>query len=170
MLYLRELFATLPPVLSDRLLEQVRSLHLCSASCVVYHVWWPAVSGVSGCMLVAVLQAGEEVIKAGEKCVLMKERGVMVVGLSSAEWRLLLEKTGGSDRMQMISGVEEAVVRGLSQSEGTPDTQTDLKNSWNAWALKLCDGQPYLCSKARALSVSSFPRRRAFALLSIPSP
>ena len=70
----------------------------------------------------------------------MKERGVMVVGLSGAEWRLLLEKTGGSDRMQMISGVEEAVVRGLSQSEGTPDTQTELKNSWNAWALKLCDG------------------------------
>ena len=64
---------------------------------------------------------------------LMKERGVMVVGLSNQEWRLLLEKQGGSDRMQMISGVEEAVVRGLSQSEGTPDTQTDLKNSWNAW-------------------------------------
>eukprot|EP00966_Prymnesium_polylepis_P244151 5646286-Prymnesium_polylepis.1 len=62
-------------------------------------------------------QAGEESAKAGEKCVLMKERGVMVVGLSSQEWRLLLEKTGGSDRMQMISGVEEAVVRGLSQSE-----------------------------------------------------
>ena len=83
---------------------------------------------------------GEEATKAGEKCVLMKERGVMVVGLSNQEWRLLLEKQGGSDRMQMISGVEEAVVRGLSQSEGTPDTQTDLKNSWNAWALKLCDG------------------------------
>ena len=65
----------------------------------------------------------------------------MVVGLSNQEWRLLLEKSGGSDRMQMISGVEEAVVRGLSQSEGTPDTQAELKNSWNAWALKLCDAE-----------------------------
>ena len=86
-------------------------------------------------------QAGEEATKAGEKCVLMKERGVMVVGLSNQEWRLLLEKSGGSDRMQMISGVEEAVVRGLSQSEGTPDAQAELKNSWNAWALKLCDAE-----------------------------
>lgn len=86
-------------------------------------------------------QAGEEAIKAGEKCVLMKERGVMVVGLSMPEWRLLLEKTGGTERMQMISGVEEAVIRGISQSDSTQDTQTELKNSWNAWALKLCDGK-----------------------------
>ena len=64
----------------------------------------------------------------------------MVVVFLSSDWRLLLEKTGGSDRMQLISGVEEAVVCGLSQSEGTPDTQTELKNSWNAWARKLCDG------------------------------
>ena len=64
----------------------------------------------------------------------------MVVGLSNSEWRLLFEKVGGSDRMQMISGVEEAVVRGLSQSEGTPDAQTKLKNSWNAWAIRLCAG------------------------------
>lgn len=68
----------------------------------------------------------------------------MVVGLSSQEWRLLVEKTGGSERMQMITGVEEAIVRGLSQSESTPDTQTEVKNSWNAWALKLCDGMSTL--------------------------
>lgn len=91
-------------------------------------------------MYVLLVKAGEEAVKAGEKCVLMKERGVMVVGLSSAEWRLLIEKAGGNDRMQMISGIEEAVVRGLSQSDGTPDTQIELKHSWNAWALKLCDG------------------------------
>ena len=51
----------------------------------------------------------------------------MVVGLSLQEWRVLLEKNTGSDKMQMISGVEEAVMRGLSQSEGTSDSQTDLK-------------------------------------------
>ena len=87
---------------------------------------------------------------AGDKCVLMKERGVMVVGLSLQEWRVLLEKNTGSDKMQMISGVEEAVMRGLSQSEGTADSQTDLKNSWNSWALKLCEaegGSPHLRSK-----------------------
>lgn len=88
----------------------------------------------------------------GEKCVLMKERGVMVVGLCSSEWRLLLEKTGGSERMHMISGVEEAVLRGVSQSEGTPETQTELKNAWNAWALKLCEGEPY---SPRCLPISS---------------
>ena len=79
-------------------------------------------------------------MQPGEKCVLVKDRGVMVVGLSPQEWRLLLEKNAGSDRMQMISGVEEAVVRGLSQSEGTPDAQHELKTCWNAWALKLCEG------------------------------
>ena len=87
---------------------------------------------------------------AGDKCVLMKERGVMVVGLSLQEWRVLLEKNTGSDKMQMISGVEEAVMRGLSQSEGTADSQTDLKASWNSWALKLCEvegGSPHLRSK-----------------------
>lgn len=72
---------------------------------------------------------------------LIKERGVMVVGLLAAEWRLLIDRHGGNDRMQMISGVEEAVVRGLSQSEGTPDAQTELKVSWNEWALKLCEGE-----------------------------
>ena len=87
---------------------------------------------------------------AGDKCVLMKERGVMVVGLSLQEWRVLLERNTGSDKMQMISGVEEAVMRGLSQSEGTADSQTDLKASWNSWALKLCEvegGSPHLRSK-----------------------
>ena len=87
---------------------------------------------------------------AGDKCVLMKERGVMVVGLSLQEWRVLLEMNTGSDKMQMISGVEEAVMRGLSQSEGTADSQTDLKASWNSWALKLCEvegGSPHLRSK-----------------------
>ena len=64
----------------------------------------------------------------------------MVVGFSHAEWRLLLEKQSpGSDKMQMISGLEEAVMRGLSQSEGTPDSQTELKAAWNSWARKLCE-------------------------------
>ena len=81
-------------------------------------------------------QAGLEAVSAGDKCVLMKERGVMVVGLSLQEWRVLLEKNTGSDKMQMISGVEEAVMRGLSQSEGTADLK--LKARWNAWALALC--------------------------------
>ena len=95
-------------------------------------------------------QAGPEALLAGDKCVLMKERGVMVVGLSLQEWRVLLEKNTGSDKMQMISGVEEAVMRGLSQSEGTSDSQTDLKASWNSWALRLCEmegGSPQLRSK-----------------------
>ena len=95
-------------------------------------------------------QAGPEAMLAGDKCVLIKERGVMVIGLSLQEWRLLLEENTGSDKMQMISGVEEAVMRGLSQSEGTSDSQTDLKTSWNSWALKLCEiegGSPHLRSK-----------------------
>lgn len=95
-------------------------------------------------------QAGPEAVQAGDRCVLMKERGVMVVGLSIQEWRVLLEKNTGSDKMQMISGVEEAVMRGLSQSEGTSDSQTDLKTTWNSWALKLCEmegGSPHLRSK-----------------------
>ena len=74
----------------------------------------------------------------------------MVVGLSLQEWRVLIEKNTGSDKMQLLSGVEEAVMRGLSQSEGTSDSQTDLKVSWNSWALKLCDmegGSPLLRSK-----------------------
>jgi len=87
---------------------------------------------------------------AGDKCVLMKERGVMVVGVSLQEWQVLLKNNTGSAKMQMISGVEEAVMRGLSQSEGTSDSQTDLKASWNSWALKLCEmegGSPHLRSK-----------------------
>merc|ERR1719261_1173809 len=62
--------------------------------------------------------AGAEAVKPGERCVLMKERSVMVVGLSLQEWRVLLERNSQPKlEMQMISGVEEAVVRGLSQSE-----------------------------------------------------
>ena len=34
----------------------------------------------------------------------------------------------------MVTGLEEAVMRGLSQSEGTSDSQTELKAAWNAWA------------------------------------
>ena len=75
----------------------------------------------------------------------------MVIGISLLEWRLLLEKQAGPKmEMQMISGVEEAVVRGLSQSEGMSDDQADLKLSWNAWALKLCEaeeGTPQLRGK-----------------------
>ena len=59
---------------------------------------------------------------AGDKCVLMKERGVMVVGLSLQEWRVLLEKNTGSDKMQMISGVEEAVMA-ESDGEQEPDLE-----------------------------------------------
>ena len=73
----------------------------------------------------------------------------MVIGISLLEWRLLLEKQAGPKmEMQMITGVEEAVVRGLSQSES--DDQADLKLSWNAWALKLCEaeeGTPQLRGK-----------------------
>ena len=60
---------------------------------------------------------GEEAVSTGAKCVLIKERRVMVVGLLISEWRLLLDKqqTGPADRLQLISGVEEAVVRGLSR-------------------------------------------------------
>ena len=50
----------------------------------------------------------------------------------------------------MITGVEEAVVRGLSLSESMSDDQADLKLSWNAWALKLCEaeeGTPQLRGK-----------------------
>ena len=84
--------------------------------------------------------AGEESVKPGEKFVLMKQLSVMVVGFSPCEWRVLLEKQPpGSDKMQMISGLEEAVMRGLSQSEGTPDSQTELKAAWNSWARKLCE-------------------------------
>ena len=51
---------------------------------------------------------------AGDKCVLMKERGVMVIGLSLLEYQLLLEnragtkmEVGAGDKMevQMISGL-----------------------------------------------------------------
>ena len=43
----------------------------------------------------------------------------MVVGLSLQEWRVQLERNSGPmAEMQLISSVEEAVVRGLSQSEG----------------------------------------------------
>ena len=97
------------------------------------------------------LLGGVDGVKAGERCVLMKERGVMVIGLSLLEWRLLLEKQAGPKmEMQMISGVEEAVVRGLSQSEGMSDLQAEIKLSWNAWALKLCEaeeGTPQLRGK-----------------------
>lgn len=77
----------------------------------------------------------------------------MVVGLLISEWHLLVERQGGSERtMQMITGVEEAVVRGLSQSEGTPDAQPDLKVNWNLWALKLCEGSRCGPAKASALA------------------
>ena len=93
------------------------------------------------------LLGGVDGVKAGEYGVLMKERGVMVIGLSLLEWRLLLEKPSKME-MHLSSGVEEAVVRGLSQSES--DDQADLKLSWNAWALKLCEaeeGTPQLRGK-----------------------
>lgn len=86
--------------------------------------------------------AGVEAVTQGERCILMKDRGVMVVGLSLQEWRLLLERNSGPKvEIQMITGVEEAVVRGLSQSDGVPDSQLELKVSWNSWALKLCEAE-----------------------------
>ena len=108
-------------------------------------------------------QGGDDSVKPGEKFVLMKERSVMVVGFSHAEWRLLLEKQSpGSDKMQMISGLEEAVMRGLSQSEGTPDSQTELKAAWNSWARKLCEVEggasrcaPSVCSSRRFSSTAA---------------
>ena len=89
-------------------------------------------------------------MQAGDMCVLMKEHGVMVFGLSMKEWRVLFENNFATDKMQMLSGVEVAVKLGLSHSEGTSDSQTDLKASWNIWALKLCElegGSPHLRSK-----------------------
>jgi len=87
------------------------------------------------------LQGGADGVKAGERCVLFKERGVMVIGLSHIEWRVLVEKPNGPKiEMQIISGVEEAVVRGLSQSDGMSESAVELKMSWNSWALKLCEG------------------------------
>ena len=72
--------------------------------------------------------AGKESIETGDKFVLMKQLSVMVIGFSPCEWQVLLEKQPpGSDKMQMISGLEEAVMRGLSQSEGTPVSQTELR-------------------------------------------
>ena len=44
------------------------------------------------------LLGGVDGVKAGERCVLMKERGVMVIGLSLLEWRLLLEKQAGPQK------------------------------------------------------------------------
>lgn len=65
----------------------------------------------------------------------------MVIGLSYIEWRVLVEKPNGPKiEMQIISGVEEAVVRGLSQSDGMSESAVELKMSWNSWALKLCEG------------------------------
>jgi hypothetical protein len=88
------------------------------------------------------LQGGGEGVKPGEKCVLFKERGVMVVGLSFDEWRVLVEKQPGARiEMQMIAGVEEAVVRGLSQSDGLADASVELKMSWNLFSLRLCEGK-----------------------------
>ena len=86
-------------------------------------------------------QSGEGATKAGDKCVLIKKLGVLVVGLLQSEWELLLDRPNRKDRMQLISGVEEAVVRGISQSENTPEAQPELKSSWNQWALKLCEGE-----------------------------
>ena len=97
---------------------------------------------------------GEEAVSTGDKCVLIKERRVMVVGLLISEWRLLLDKqqTGPADRLQLISGVEEAVVRGLSQVEATPEMPAELKAGWNAWALKVRAG---LAASSHTFSLSS---------------
>ena len=99
---------------------------------------------------------GEEAVSTGDKCVLIKERRVMVVGLLISEWRLLLDKqqTGPADRLQLISGVEEAVVRGLSQVEATPEMPAELKAGWNAWALKVRAG---LAASSHTFSLSSLP-------------
>ena len=93
--------------------------------------------------------AGDEAMQPGDKCVLFKERHLMVVGMLNAEWRVLLE-TYGNDRVQFISGLEEAVVRGLSQVEAEPEMPAELKEAWNSWALKLCEtenGGPQLRTK-----------------------
>ena len=42
------------------------------------------------------LLGGVDGVKAGERCVLMKERGVMVIGLSLLEYQLLLENRAGT--------------------------------------------------------------------------
>ena len=58
---------------------------------------WPRPRGRGGAgpadarPLLLASQGGEDSVKPGEKFVLMKERSVMVVGFSHAEWRLLLD-------------------------------------------------------------------------------
>ena len=99
------------------------------------------------------LLGGAKGVKAGGRVVLIRERCVMVIGLSLLEYQLLLENRAGTKmevgegnkmEVEMISGLEEAVVFGLSQSDGMSDL------SWNAWALKLCEaeeGTPQLRGK-----------------------
>ena len=100
--------------------------------------------------------AGDEAMKPGDKCVLLKERRVMVVGLLLAEWRVLMERGQSNDRMQLIHGVEEAVIRGLSQVEATPEMSAELKVSWNQWALRLCES-----TRAKNSSRNNEPRVRS---------
>ena len=53
------------------------------------------------------------------------------------------------------------VVRGLSQVEATPEMPAELKASWNAWALKLCEtenGSAQLRSKCARRGASAAAR------------
>ena len=100
--------------------------------------------------------AGDDAVQVGDKCVLLKERRVMVVGLLLAEWRVLMERGQSNDRMQLIHGVEEAVIRGLSQVEATPEMSAELKVSWNQWALRLCES-----TRAKNKSRKNEPRVRS---------
>ena len=88
---------------------------------------------------------GEQLTKAGERLVLVKDHGVMVVGLSDKEYNLLQERESNAgrndDRLEMIPNVDAAVMDGLCQSEESPETQIEFKLNWCLWALHLCDGK-----------------------------
>ena len=86
------------------------------------------------------LGGSNDATQPGENCVLIKDRSVMVVGLHPVETQALL--SCAENRVLVIASVEDAVLRGLSQGESTSDSQPELKNSWNQWALNLCDRNP----------------------------
>ena len=142
-LSLHELYASIPEELS----EPIRAM-VCSATS-------PSLR-VTSLMTSATSQAGPEAVNIGGGCLLMKQRGVMAVGLSVHELRFLrscrqdhFDKNTFLRKIQIISSVDE-VVRRLTQDETVRRSQLDLRCSWNSWALKLCElegGSPGLRSK-----------------------
>ena len=105
--------------------------------------------------------------------------GVLIVGLLQSEWQLLLDSPKKDPPLLLISSVEETIVRGLSQSKNAPEDQTEVKMSWNEWALELCEGvignarevlrapHPACAMRASALSLPS--RSSVFQLRAAPT-